>query len=169
MSEIVILGGGVIGLCTAYSLLTSPLLPPESQVTLVDNCSIGAGASTRAGGFISRDWHDPPSASLGRLSWELHSRMAQEAGEETYGWRTTGAVGIRVGDERAERSAYRALPTEGETRRFRYLNGAQEDLGHEGIAQLFVSSLPSNGVAGTDRCLGIRRNSANGYIVERLN
>lgn len=138
--QIVIVGGGIIGLCTAHSLLNSPSLPPNSTVTIIENVGIASAASGKAGGFISRDWHNPFTTDLARLSWLEHLALAQKYdGVQKWGWRECGAIGLRVGsqEEDVERSAYRILPggegMQGET----WLNGEREDMsGSGGIAQL---------------------------------
>jgi glycine/D-amino acid oxidase-like deaminating enzyme len=53
--NIVIVGGGIIGVCTAYYLVTDPSLPEDATVTLVEGTCIAAGASGHAGGFLARD------------------------------------------------------------------------------------------------------------------
>lgn len=53
--NIVIIGGGIIGVCTAYYLVTDPSLPADTSVTLVEGTRIAAGASGHAGGFLARE------------------------------------------------------------------------------------------------------------------
>ena len=144
--DIIVVGSGIIGLCTAYYLLTSPLLPPSSRLTLLENCStIAPGASSFAGGLVAGgkgdDWQGAPSRSLARLSWRLHCELARELGGERYGWRECGAVGLRVGGGETSMSAYRTLPdgkrdaVEGD-----WLDGERMDMtGEGGIGQLYVS------------------------------
>lgn len=145
--EIIVVGSGIIGLCTSYYLLTSPLLPPSSRVTLIENSStIAPGASSFAGGLIAggkgEDWQGAPSRSLAKLSWELHLELVERLrGRETYGWRECGAVGLRVGGGETSMSAYRTLPggrkevVEGD-----WLEGERQDMtGEGGIGQLYVS------------------------------
>jgi glycine/D-amino acid oxidase-like deaminating enzyme len=130
--QIVIVGGGIIGLCSAYYILTSPLLPRNSTVVIIEASKHGVAqaASSSAGGFISRDWHTNPVLSLAKLSWECHNELANKLkGEQNYGWRMCGAVGLTVGDELVERSAYRILPEgKAQTRKGDWLNGAREDM-----------------------------------------
>ena len=138
--QIVIIGAGIIGLCCANSLLKSPLLPPNSTVTIIENVGIASAASGKAGGFISRDW--PESTDLARLSWLEHVALAEKYdGGQKWGWRECGAVGLRVGslEEDVERSAYRALPEGAQMKGESWLNGEREDMsGSGGIAQLYV-------------------------------
>ena len=66
--DIVIIGGGIIGVCTAYYLVTDPSLPDDTTVTLVEGTSIAAGASGHAGGFLARDEKWFTDATLGMSS-----------------------------------------------------------------------------------------------------
>ncbi|KAK4049094.1 hypothetical protein OIO90_005564 [Microbotryomycetes sp. JL221] len=149
--DVVIIGGGIMGLCTAYHLLTSqPQLSSTSTVTLIENsrsCQIANGASSKAGGFIARDWHKNQSTfNLAQLSWECHQQMSLDLdGQTTYGWQTVPAIGFRVGgDNQQSRSKYRQLPNETKNETgFNWLNhGDKQDLtngkggAQAGIAQI---------------------------------
>jgi glycine/D-amino acid oxidase-like deaminating enzyme len=73
---IVILGTGIIGLSTAYSLSASSSTPPSS-IHLVDaSPTLFSSASGFAGGFLAKDWFADELASLGELSFELHRKLA---------------------------------------------------------------------------------------------
>ncbi|KAM0787781.1 hypothetical protein ACM66B_003836 [Microbotryomycetes sp. NB124-2] len=147
--DVVVLGGGIIGLCTAYYLLKSTSLSSSSTVTLIETSrskTIANGSSSKAGGFIARDWHKSASTSLAKLSWKCHEMMSRELdGTRTYGWQTVKAIGLRVGgDKDQDRSKYRLLP--GQARQengFGWLSdGEKEDLTNgrggqdAGIAQI---------------------------------
>lgn len=67
--NIVIVGGGIVGVCTAYFLAISPQRPQGSTITLVEGTGIASAASGNAGGFLARDWHGPATASeYGRVA-----------------------------------------------------------------------------------------------------
>lgn len=149
--HICILGSGVVGLSTAFYLLTSRELPENSIVTLIEKgARIAPGASSYAGGFIAwggEAWQAPASRSLAELSWKCHVELAKLlGGRETYGFRECGAVGLRVGKGKGESmSAYRILPegrkqvVEGD-----WLSGERQDMAGEGgggLGQLFVELL----------------------------
>ncbi|KAI5478265.1 FAD dependent oxidoreductase [Pseudohyphozyma bogoriensis] len=139
--QIVIIGGGIMGLCSAYYLLTSS---PLSSVTLVENCrSIAPGASSYAGGFLAGgtgdSWQGSPSRPLARLSWKLHVELAEALdGAKKWGFRECKAVGLAVGGEGEQRSAYRELPKgKGEVVEDDWLRGEREDLtGEGGVGQI---------------------------------
>ncbi|KAJ3288612.1 hypothetical protein HDU79_004739 [Rhizoclosmatium sp. JEL0117] len=70
--HILILGGGISGVCTAYYL--RQLGGPTLSITIVDSeGTIAACASGKAGGFFARDW---PQSELSRNSFELHKDLA---------------------------------------------------------------------------------------------
>lgn len=86
----VILGGGIIGLSTAYelSLARPPLKPGNPPIHIVDSShSLLLSASGLAGGFVAEDWFSPASASLGALSFRLHRELAeQHDGQRRWGY-----------------------------------------------------------------------------------
>lgn len=61
--NIAVVGGGIVGVCTAYFLAISPHRPPGSTITLVEGTGVASAASGNAGGFLARDWHGPATAS----------------------------------------------------------------------------------------------------------
>jgi glycine/D-amino acid oxidase-like deaminating enzyme len=115
--HIVIIGGGIIGVCTAYYLLTHARSPgPEVKVTLVETYVVAGCASGKAGGFIPLDWHGPATASLGRLSWNSFADLAREY-DEAQKWvsRPMGAVGYAVLSAKATKNKSSELGLELET------------------------------------------------------
>jgi hypothetical protein len=91
----VIIGGGVIGVCTAYYLLHSP--NPPARVTLIEAYAVAGCASGKAGGFLALDWHGPATTSLAALSWRLHADLAREHdGAQKWGFRTMDSVSYIV-------------------------------------------------------------------------
>lgn len=59
--HIVIIGGGIVGVSTAYYLSLNPALSPDTTITIVEGDEIAGAASGYAGGFLGRDeaWHTP--------------------------------------------------------------------------------------------------------------
>lgn len=74
----IILGGGIIGLSTAYYLSNlNPEAASDGQIHIVDSASdLLLSASGFSGGFLAKDWFSPASASLGELSFRLHKELA---------------------------------------------------------------------------------------------
>ncbi|OZJ02579.1 hypothetical protein BZG36_04186 [Bifiguratus adelaidae] len=74
--HIVIVGGGVIGVCSAYYITR---LIPDAKVTLIEGTEIAAAASGKSGGFLALDWCDSgPLGKLARKSFALHAELAAE-------------------------------------------------------------------------------------------
>ncbi|QQK45335.1 Mannosyl-oligosaccharide glucosidase, putative [Penicillium digitatum] len=74
--EIVIVGGGIIGCCSAYYLTRHPLYDPaRHKITLVEASEIAGGASGKAGGMLAQ-WAFP--SNLVGLSYKLHAELAEE-------------------------------------------------------------------------------------------
>lgn len=148
MSEIVILGGGVIGLCTAYYLLESDKLPHGSRVTIVENVSIAFGASSRAAGFIGGGdaWHKEANQQLARLSWDAFEKLSRKLdGSNSYGYRYCSVTGVVVGEGQNKMSSYRQLPTgvvASPSNRVPWYNGQSVNMDVSGrAAQLYVTTI----------------------------
>ncbi|VTO82815.1 unnamed protein product [Fusarium graminearum] len=76
MASTVIVGGGIIGIATAYYLSEHQ---PGSSIHLVDSSAqLFTSASGYAGGFLARDWFRKDLASLGALSFDEHERLAEQ-------------------------------------------------------------------------------------------
>ncbi|RGP63010.1 FAD dependent oxidoreductase superfamily [Fusarium longipes] len=76
MASTVIVGGGIIGIATAYYLSEHQ---PGSTIHLVDSSAqLFASASGYAGGFLARDWFHRDLASLGALSFDEHEKLAEQ-------------------------------------------------------------------------------------------
>lgn len=94
----VIIGGGIIGLSTAYYLsqnkTQSSSSPSDSpEIHIIDSSSeLLASASGYAGGFLALDWFNPHVESLGALSFRLHRELAERHG----GARKWGYAGSHV-------------------------------------------------------------------------
>ncbi|KAJ5166428.1 uncharacterized protein N7482_005209 [Penicillium canariense] len=86
--EIVVVGGGIIGCCTAYFLTRHPLYDPtRHKVTLLEASDIAGGASGKAGGLLAQ-WAYP--SNIVDLSFSLHALLAKEHdGKNRWGYRET--------------------------------------------------------------------------------
>ncbi|EIN09629.1 FAD dependent oxidoreductase [Punctularia strigosozonata HHB-11173 SS5] len=96
--DICIVGGGIIGVCTAYFIVNDPAHDPtRTTVTLIEEHEIAGAASGKAGGFLALDWHGPATQSLAALSYRLHRELAAEFdGESAWGYRAMDSVSISV-------------------------------------------------------------------------
>lgn len=98
--EIVVIGGGIIGVCSAYYLVSALTATPEASlvhVTLVEEEGIACAASGKAGGFLAMDWHGPATTSLARLSYTLHQQLATEHdGAERWGYRAMESLSFAI-------------------------------------------------------------------------
>ncbi|XP_058765692.1 putative oxidoreductase C1F5.03c [Vicia villosa] len=94
--KVVVCGGGVIGVCTAYFLAKK-----GAAVTLIEQSNIACAASGKAGGFLALDWCDGgPMEKLARASFNLHRSLSQELnGSQLYGYRSLSALSLTVTEE----------------------------------------------------------------------
>ncbi|KAK5941250.1 hypothetical protein PMZ80_006527 [Knufia obscura] len=85
-NNVVILGGGIIGLSIAYHLSHSP--SHNQQIHIFDAAErLLESASGYAGGFLARDWFPEQAAALGDFSFELHRQLADKHnGQERWGY-----------------------------------------------------------------------------------
>ena len=78
--RVVILGGGIQGVATAYFLAQRGV-----PSTIVERVEIAAAASGKAGGFLAGGWGDGGvTQELHRVSFQLHEALAETLGLETY-------------------------------------------------------------------------------------
>ncbi|KAF1947768.1 FAD dependent oxidoreductase [Clathrospora elynae] len=98
----VILGSGIIGLCTVYYLSESGNTDPKS-IHLVDSSpQLLHCASGLAAGFLSADWFAPSVASLGALSFKLHADLARaHSGRATWGYAQSTGLSLSQDSESA--------------------------------------------------------------------
>ena len=96
----VIVGGGIIGLSTAYYLSRTTSASKRANITVVDTAPrLLAGASGFAGGFLAPDWFSPAVAPLGQLSFDLHEKLAaEEGGRDRWSYGRSTALSLSVAD-----------------------------------------------------------------------
>ncbi|KIR28891.1 cytoplasmic protein [Cryptococcus deuterogattii LA55] len=95
--NIVVIGGGITGVSTAYFLSTHPQRSPSTRITIVEGTKIAAAASGFSGGFLAKDWHGSSTASLSEFSYDLHASLAEEfGGKEKWGYRTVETLSIET-------------------------------------------------------------------------
>ncbi|KAH0837124.1 hypothetical protein AYO21_04585 [Fonsecaea monophora] len=100
----VILGGGIIGLSTAYYLsLAARASSPTRTIHIVDSSpALLASASGFAGGFLAADWFSPSVAALGALSFRLHRELAEtHDGPRRWGYARSHTYNLSVDDSAA--------------------------------------------------------------------
>ncbi|ETI22836.1 hypothetical protein G647_06913 [Cladophialophora carrionii CBS 160.54] len=98
----IIIGGGIIGLSTAYYLsLSRPASSTSGDIHIIDSsASLFTSASGYAGGFVALDWFSRPVASLGALSFRLHRELAnQHGGDRRWGYAGSHVYSLSEGDE----------------------------------------------------------------------
>jgi glycine/D-amino acid oxidase-like deaminating enzyme len=97
---IVIVGGGIIGIATAYYLSESHSNP--SSIHIIESAPrLFASASGYAGGFLAKDWFSAPVAPLGELSFNLHRQLAQEYhGQKRWGYAPSTALSLAIDEGR---------------------------------------------------------------------
>ena len=86
-SPVVIIGGGIVGMSTAYYLALAR--KDGHSIIIVDNAAVlFAGASGKANGILGDYGFKPEAESLGKLSWELHQHLAsRNNGRAGWGYR----------------------------------------------------------------------------------
>lgn len=94
--HIVIVGGGIIGVTTAYYLAKSSKKGSDVRITLLEGSEIAAGSSGHAGGLLSSDLLGN-GHGLSELSFNLHQKLSEEhGGVEAWGYRTVETVSIEA-------------------------------------------------------------------------
>ncbi|KAG7817851.1 hypothetical protein KL928_003750 [Ogataea angusta] len=92
-THIVIVGAGIIGVCTAFYLTRHPSFDPEKyHITIVESKRVAGGASGKAGGLLAL-WAFPQQ--IVPLSFQLHQDLATEFdGEKEWGYRRLTTVSV---------------------------------------------------------------------------
>ena len=96
-TDIVIVGGGIIGCSVAYHL--TPL--GISDVVLFERKQLTSGTTWHAAGLVGQLRASKNMTRLAQYSTELFTRLASETGQET-GFRTTGSLTLALNDDRLE-------------------------------------------------------------------
>lgn len=108
--NIIIAGAGIVGCSTAY-YLNKNFGDSIASITLIDpSGSIAPAASGKAGGFLALDWNDYSSVGpLTRRSFDLHTQLAQEFGEETIMYRRLTCASISVRNDGSRKPSGKKL------------------------------------------------------------
>ena len=93
--HIVIVGGGIIGCCTAYYLTQHPSFSPSTHhITIIESRRIAGGASGKAGGLLA-SWAFPHQ--IVPLSFQLHQELSDEYdGENNWDYRRLTTVSLEA-------------------------------------------------------------------------
>ncbi|QHS73647.1 Tda3p [Saccharomyces paradoxus] len=93
--HIVIVGGGIIGCCTAYYLTQHPSFSPSTHhITIIESRRIAGGASGKAGGLLA-SWAFPHQ--IVPLSFQLHQELSdQYDGENNWDYRRLTTVSLEA-------------------------------------------------------------------------
>ncbi|CAH6720290.1 putative oxidoreductase Tda3p [[Candida] jaroonii] len=91
--HIIIVGAGIIGVCTAYFIITHPKFDSEKyHITLIESKRIAGGASGKAGGLLAL-WAFP--SQIVPLSFNLHQELADKYdGAKEWGYRRLTTVSL---------------------------------------------------------------------------
>jgi sarcosine dehydrogenase len=86
-SKIVIVGGGIVGCCTAYHLAKGG----ETDVVLVEKHDLTSGSTCQAAGMVTQFHTNLTMMRMRQYSVELYKGFYAEDGEES-GWNHTGSI-----------------------------------------------------------------------------
>ncbi|KAH3678444.1 hypothetical protein WICMUC_001461 [Wickerhamomyces mucosus] len=92
-THIIIVGAGIIGVCTAYYLTKHPDFNKDTHhITIIESRRVAGGASGKAGGLLAL-WAFPQQ--IVPLSFKLHQELSDEYnGEDEWGYRRLTTVSL---------------------------------------------------------------------------
>ncbi len=77
-ASVVIVGGGVMGLSTAYHLAAAGV----PDVVLVERDALGSGSTCKAAGGVRAQFSDPVNIELGRAACDAYERFGDDLGQD---------------------------------------------------------------------------------------
>lgn len=96
-SNVVIIGGGIVGCSIAYHLAKQGV----KDVVVLERKQLTCGTTWHAAGLVSLLWPTPYLTSLAKYSHELYASLEEETGQAT-GYRQIGSLSIARNEERLE-------------------------------------------------------------------
>ena len=78
--DVAIIGGGIMGLSTAYQLTHCSGLGPRPRIAVIERSYLVSGASGRNGGGVRQQWADEGNVALMMESIEMCRSLAQDLG-----------------------------------------------------------------------------------------
>ena len=103
-TDIVIVGGGVIGLSAAYHLARGG----GARVTLLEKGAVGAGSSSRAGGIVTGHLWSKTGVEARKISMRLYRELSDELSDYGYEYQAVGCLNLFSPSDWPERE--RLLP-----------------------------------------------------------
>ncbi len=97
--SIIIVGGGVIGLSSAYQLARRGV----TRVTLLEKDAVGAGASSRAGGIITGHLWSKTGIEARKISLRLYQELSEQLRPYGYQYQAAGCLNLFSPEEWLER------------------------------------------------------------------
>ncbi|WWC89932.1 uncharacterized protein L201_004861 [Kwoniella dendrophila CBS 6074] len=95
--HVVIIGGGICGVSTAYFLATHTARLPTTKITILEGNKIASAASGYSGGFLAKDWHGSATSDLSEMSYNLHEELSNKFnGQKEWGYRTVDTLSIET-------------------------------------------------------------------------
>ncbi|KAK9461179.1 FAD dependent oxidoreductase [Lipomyces oligophaga] len=106
-THIIIVGAGIVGVCTAYYLTRHPSFSPTThRISIIESTRPASGASGKAGGLLAL-WAFP--SQLVPLSFQLHEELADTYnGAEEWSYRRLQTVSLEGNLSRSSRVSKRA-------------------------------------------------------------
>lgn len=94
-SQVIIIGGGIVGCSVAYHLTKLGW----NDLVLLERKQLTSGTTWAAAGLIAQLRASREMTNLAKYGTQLYARLEQETGQAT-GYRTTGALGVARTDDR---------------------------------------------------------------------
>jgi len=94
-SQVVIIGGGIVGCSVAYHLTKLGW----KDITLLERKQLTSGTTWAAAGLIAQLRASREMTNLAKYGTELYARLEEETGQTT-GYKTTGALGVAQTEDR---------------------------------------------------------------------